>query len=436
MVSNSGFISQIQKEAGAKALLTSSYIEGLKWIGDPEVPISGIYLNSTDSSYSALRFLGIAMIQRPATPIYLLDEEGDLTLQNLNCLKEKFKIKGAFKGVKTFSELVAPLQNQLPVNLREVQKRVTTKSAFTGYLAIPITDFVHSSHYPFNIFVEDESKNLKFFAMEGSEVDPEYLTFISQKSNWLYIEESTIQGRKDAFHLIQSSYLDPGYLPPSWRTAETLFRARMLLNELRSGGVSEVVLTHTYAILEDVFQLVSQLSQEGQIQRFVEQAKKCDRTMSCVTFAILMCKKLRFEKNTIVESLGLASFFQDVSLYNSPWGNLAEVNPRELTEEKKAYYLQHPVHSADLVSKVTEIPDVTLQVIRQHHERIDRTGFPNRVGGAQLQPMAEILSLINAYLDDQASGKPTGDYHQHYSDRITVAFRQIITALEVSNSAI
>jgi response regulator RpfG family c-di-GMP phosphodiesterase len=55
--------------------------------------------------------------------------------------------------------------------------------------------------------------------------------------------------------------------------------------------------------------------------------------------------------------------------------------------------------SADLVAHHTDVPQVTLQVVRQQHERKDKTGFPNRVGGNQLHPMAEILSLINAYYE-------------------------------------
>ena len=199
--------------------------------------------------------------------------------------------------------------------------------------------------------------------------------------------------------------------------------------------MSENLVQSTYALLEDVFQLVSQLSKDAGLRKFVEQAKQCDRTMACVTYSILMCKKLKFEQATIVESLGLASFFQDISLYQSPFGNLAEIRPSELSGQAASYYLSHPTLSADLLAKSSaEISEVALQVVRQHHERIDRTGFPNRVGGAQLQPMAEILSLINLFLDYENSSDPETEIYAHYSDRIVTAFKQLQVGVRVTNT--
>ena len=99
---NEEFMTRMQTEAGSSALLTPSYLQGLRWISDPEVAISGIYLNPNDSSYSALRFLGVSLIQRPATPIFILDEEGDFSAQNFTCLADKFNIKGTFQGKKSY----------------------------------------------------------------------------------------------------------------------------------------------------------------------------------------------------------------------------------------------------------------------------------------------------------------------------------------------
>ena len=53
--SNADFNSRIRQEAGPHALVTSSMLQALRWITNPEVMISGIYLNPNDSSYSALR---------------------------------------------------------------------------------------------------------------------------------------------------------------------------------------------------------------------------------------------------------------------------------------------------------------------------------------------------------------------------------------------
>jgi response regulator RpfG family c-di-GMP phosphodiesterase len=64
--------------------------------------------------------------------------------------------------------------------------------------------------------------------------------------------------------------------------------------------------------------------------------------------------------------------------------------------------------------------------MRQHHERKDRTGFPNRAGGMQLHPMAEVLSLINEYLDHALNFESVEkEIYTHYSDRMVIAFKQL-----------
>jgi response regulator RpfG family c-di-GMP phosphodiesterase len=105
--------------------------------------------------------------------------------------------------------------------------------------------------------------------------------------------------------------------------------------------------------------------------------------------------------------------------------------------EAAKLYVEHPIRSADLVAKNTAIPEVTLQVIRQHHERKDRSGFPNKVGGLQLHPMAEILSLINTYLEygDEFEAVQN-EVYSHYSDRLVAAFRALLDLLEPARKSL
>ena len=427
--SNDDFISRMKQEPTQDALVTASYLQALQWINDANLPLSAIYLNPNDSSYSALRFLAAASHRRPATPVFILDEEEDLSAQNFICLSDKFKLQGVFKGKSRMPDLLKPLQTELPAELNSLQKRSFHQSEYPGYFCIPIIDFIYSKHYPANVFVANETKELRFFAMEGSEVDLEYLAYLSKKSGWLYVEESSQEIRMASFRLVEASYLDPDYLSPSWRTAETFFRAKVFLDEMKQGGVSEILVSETYAVLLDLFELTSHMTQEKQMRRLIEQAKQCDRAIACVTLSALLCKKMKFSKNSIVETLGFASLLQDVSLYQSPFGNISEADPSEMSLQAATYYLNHPHLSADLVARMDDVSDLALQIIRQQHERTDRSGFPSKVGGVQLQPLAEILSLINSYLDRKGN---SSEFYRHYSDRVVVPFQQMISALKIS----
>jgi hypothetical protein len=434
--SNRDWIQKIQEES--KSMLpavwaTHSFAQAIEWIQNPEVSMSGIYLNPSDPSFSGIKFLGVTLIQRPATPTFIIDEEGGLTPRNVDCLADKFKIMKAFNGAVGFKEMIAPLQTQVPADLMtsvQSQKRSFVESKHKGYWAVPVMDFIHCRKYPFNVFVEDETNELRFFAMEEGEVDLDYLLFLSQKTQFLYLELATLKSRRDSVRFVEEAYLDPDYLSPSWRSAETLYRTKMLMDDLKKNGVNEAVIEQSYSMMEDLFKFMGQMSKDVYLQKFVDQAKASDRTVACATWSSLMCKKLKFETTAGLESLGLASFMQDVSLYNSPFGNISGTKPSELSSAAYEYYLTHPNVSAELMSKVKDVPELTRQIIRQHHERPDRTGFPGKIGGTQLQPLAEILSLINAYLDhDGPASQLDTEVFPHYSERFVKAFKEMLVAL-------
>ncbi|MBS1958041.1 MAG: hypothetical protein JST80_01080 [Bdellovibrionales bacterium] len=427
---NQSFLSRIKSESQQSALVTASMLQALRWITNPEMNISGIYLNPNDTTYSALRFLEISLLQRPATPIYLIDDDGELSGDKRTVLFESNHIRGTFRETEPYEFYVNALNLDLNPKLDAIHKRVPMKSEHVGYLAVPMIDFAHSRTYVFDVFVEDESKKLRLFATAGSPVEHEYLSHVSDKTSWLYVAESNVQEIRESIRSTQSGFITMDDFPVSWKTAEVLFNAKVLLNEMKKSGLNDTLVEQTHFVLSDVFYMMSHLSQGSQLAKFVDQAKNCDRTLACATMAILMCKSLKFEKNSIVEILGLASFFQDLALYQTPYGNLAEVRSKDLNPDAKAYYVQHPTLSADLVAQTTSIPDVTLQVMRQHHERKDRTGYPNRIGGMQLHPMAEVLSLINAYFDyDGQTDRLEQEVYTHYSDRIVVAFKSLLSVI-------
>ncbi len=424
------FVARIRAESGSATLLATSMAQGLHWVTDLDIAISGIFLNPNDLNYSALRFLEVTVKNRPATPLFLIDDENNITELQKSQLNKNFNIQGVFKGNESFNEFMGGLQYDSPESMRLIQKRISGQNPREGYIEIPLIDFIHSKEYPFDLYIEDKNHDLRLFALAGSEVDPSYLSQLNREKSWFYVQEIAVELLKKSLATAQSEFLTVDYIPHSWKTAESLYRARHLISQLKQNELSDTSVLETQNVIGNMFQLVSQINKTEQLEKLLAQAKDSDRTLICAVLSILMCKILKFEKNAIVEILGLASFLQDISLYHSPFGDLSESRVSELTGGALNYYLNHSMSSADLAARTTSIPDVTLQVLRQHHERKDRTGFPNRVGGMQLHPMSEVLSIINGYLDFEPSKNLDRDLYAHYSERVVGAFKPLVPFLE------
>lgn len=447
--SNQTFLDRIKNEATHAPILATNLIQGLRAISNQDLSISGIFFNPADASYSALRFIELSLIQRPATPLYLISDDANEMNSEFKALMENNNIRGTFLGTEGYAELTKFLNLNPKQILADLKRAPAIRSQFTGYTAVPIVDFIHAKNYPFDVFFETDQKSLTLFATQNSEVDQSYLAQAAIVAKFLYVQDIAIQIIRDEVKKTQLNFMTEKGLPHLWKSAEVLFGAKSVLHELQRSGLNDHLVDQTLYMLGDIFQHVSLMALDESNARlgvFMEQAKNCDKTISSATLSILMCKALKFERNAVLEILGLASLLQDVALYNSPYGNISKSKIKELSPEAQFFYAQHPLVSADLVAQSTSIPDVTLQVIRQQHERKDRTGFPNRIGGMQLHPMAEVLSLINSFLEitESASAVVSSEIYRklefdvfpHYSDRIVTAFKEILDAfLESANSA-
>ncbi len=442
--SDSKILNRLNQESNGTALVTTSMVEALKWVTTSSFHLSGIFINPEDTHFSALKFLEITLAHRPALPIFLFEPNLGTNPEQLEKIMKSTHIQGVFFGTEPYSVLMAPLKQNLEPT--EFPRKSPPKAAIKpDLIALPITDFSYGSHYPYDLFTFDESERMALFAQKGSAIDANYLKSASEKVSFIYVKKEDFEKNRSTLNLTRTHYLESD-LPNAWKTAETLSNTKQMLDEMREAGVNDDMVEYTKTMLGDLFKLISKIdSDEGSIHGMIEKAKQCDRSVFCASYSVLIAKHLRFEKNATLEILGLASVLQDLSLYRTPYGDLTGKLQSALNKEELAYYLKHPTLSADIVSGNTDIPQVTLQVVRQHHERKDRTGFPHRIGGNQLHPMAEILSLINAYYevtksvnDDvlviQTLQKET---FQHYSENVILAFKAVLSniLLDKANAA-
>ena len=430
--SDAQFTRRIRHEAGSQAIISPSLRQAIQVISDPEIALAGIYLNPKDAHYSAFKFLETALLNRPATPVFIFDSDSTSDPGSAPSYLNDFNIKAVFKGNESFTTLLSPLNLKFdPESQGRLIKRPAPAGPHKGFIAIPVMDLAALPVFPFDLFIEDESKTLCLIGVMNNRIEPEYLATLALTTAWVYVNEQSIIEIRDLIRDAQSIYMDLEYLPDAWKTAETLYRAGLILKEFDKTAPNDALAEHASILIGDLFQLVSRLGSATKLRDLIEMSRSCDRTIHCTTLAILMSKTLRFEHESIVEILGLASFFQDAALHQSPFGNLADLNRTQLAPDVRKYYDQHPILSANLVAKETNLPEVTLQVIRQHHERPDRSGYPNRVGGAQLHPMAEILSLINSYFDLGSEFRAHRDeVLSHYSEKVAHAFSSLIERLD------
>lgn len=94
-----------------------------------------------------------------------------------------------------------------------------------------------------------------------------------------------------------------------------------------------------------------------------------------------------------VRTVRAAAQLHDVGKINTPRAVLHK--PGRLTDVELELIALHPVDGAEIVSTLGD-PDLTAMV-RHHHERLDRSGYPDKLGAGEIPLGARIIAVADTF---------------------------------------
>jgi len=117
----------------------------------------------------------------------------------------------------------------------------------------------------------------------------------------------------------------------------------------------------------------------------------------CVNSAILAANvglAMDLPKSDIIV-LGGGGFIHDIGLLNIP-PELINAT-RKLTDEEFVEMRRHPAYGLTLLSRIKDAPKSVADIIYQHHENVDGSGYPEGKKDEEISLFAKIVSLVEVY---------------------------------------
>lgn len=133
---------------------------------------------------------------------------------------------------------------------------------------------------------------------------------------------------------------------------------------------------------------------------------------NCAILVTVFAKYLGY-KEAIVQELAMGALLHDLGQAKLPQGIFSkteEVNDLEMQAIKK-----HVVQSLGLVKGEKGITPLMLDMIVNHHERLDGSGYPRGISAEKLSRPARIMAIVDVY-DAMSSDRP----HQLGTEPINV----------------
>lgn len=137
--------------------------------------------------------------------------------------------------------------------------------------------------------------------------------------------------------------------------------------------------------------------------------------------------------NQMLNELGLAGLLHDIGKVAIP---IEIINkPGKLTSDEFNVVKMHPVHAASHLKERNLVNDNIFNGIVGHHEKLDGSGYPNKLKGTDIHPYARILAVADVY-DALTSNRPyripsppneaiefvMGGMGSHFDERVVRAF--------------
>ncbi|KOO12791.1 HD family phosphohydrolase [Vibrio xuii] len=114
--------------------------------------------------------------------------------------------------------------------------------------------------------------------------------------------------------------------------------------------------------------------------------------VSVVAMMIAKAKKLNAQE---IKEVAFASLFHDMGKVKVPTAILRKQTV--LTEPEKNYLKLHTKYGLEIAANMESFPESARNVIAQHHELNDGSGYPEGLKEDDIDPLTQIVAVANAY---------------------------------------
>lgn len=118
-------------------------------------------------------------------------------------------------------------------------------------------------------------------------------------------------------------------------------------------------------------------------------------SLQVTALSILLHAKVYLVSRDELEDVGIGTLLHDFGKVFVPQEILNKSG--KLTEAELAQFRKHPEEGYRYLKEKTRLSEISLDIVRYHHERNNGTGYPKGLNGAQIPRSAQVCALCDLY---------------------------------------
>lgn len=171
-------------------------------------------------------------------------------------------------------------------------------------------------------------------------------------------------------------------------------KMHVVFNDLRLGKSLDVL-----AVKSTVQEMTSSILRNSDALKLLCVLQ--ERDDNAVTHALHVCiLSLAFGaylglKKDMIQKLGIGGFLHDIGETKLPDGLFWK--SRHYSKEEKSEIQKHTEYGVEIINSVQGLDPIVLDIVRDHHERLNCSGFPNQSCGDEISYNAMLVSIVDVY---------------------------------------
>lgn len=260
--------------------------------------------------------------------------------------------------------------------------------------------------------------------------------------DFFYIKQEDFSTFTEHYAQLISSTLSSTSLTEQERIESEVDSLQFVHETIHHLGIDEGVIKAVNAVMDSNTRVIKNIPDLGNLLKKMVNAKNYIYEHSLLNSYVcaMIVQEMNWSTEGTIQKMALASLMHDMALIDPELAMISElteetINKKALDYRQIGLIRKHPLEMAQRVNKIKNFVSEVDQIIINHHERPDGSGFPKGLQAAQLSPLSCIFIVTEEFVNTiykketnkEILLKVIADLEKKYSQK---HFAKVISALK------
>lgn len=305
------------------------------------------------------------------------------------------KLQNAIESFQNFSDII---KNAAKEGKSDEEEMDLDDTQFTK---VKISEFYSSQAVLFDVYVRIKADHYIKILHAGDALDQSRIDKYKKKNvEYLYFSNTDRLRYIRFTNYLASKMIKSDKIDTTTKVNITKNVIEKIVEETYVSDLNPQLLQQSHEVTQNIQTFIEG---EKDLYKFIRDYQEMDPnayTHSFLTslYSCIIAKQFEWESQVTLETLSMASMLHDLGK-SKLRDKIIKTPIKEMLPDQLEEYRKHSAMGAEIVAKQRKISPTVSQIILQHHEMCDGSGFPYGLKKSKLSSLTRVVSFANEFVN-------------------------------------